>query len=206
MKRKLFASSVVLAVLYFSEVLILGALQPGYSHMHQAASELGMASAAHPQLFAIWVLAQAAVFLAAGPLFYQSVARATGRRKLAVAIGLFVAFFGVNCIFIAAFPLPDIRHSGYGIALFTFFVPWLIASAFWNVSSARGACYVQLVATPVLIFLALLQPGVAGFVDATNLGLFQRIGAGSFYGWLILSSLWLDRVRADAPVVVRSNV
>jgi hypothetical protein len=194
------------AVLYVSELVVLGALQPGYSHVRQFASELGMANAAHPQLFAIWVLAQAVVLIAAGPLFYKRVAGVTGRRTLAATIGLFVACFGVNYIFVAAFPLPDLRHSGFGIAFLTFLVPWLVAWAFWNVPGARSACYAQLLATPVLIALLFLQPDVVRFVDVMNLGLFQRIGAGAFYGWLVLTGFWLDGVRGNAAALAPASV
>ena len=201
MRGRLGVVAAVSAALYLSELVVLGELQPGYSHMRQFASELGMATAAHPQLFALWVLVQAVVLLATGPLFYRRVAEVTGRRTLAATIGLFVACFGVNYIFVAAFPLPDLRHSGFGIAFLTFLVPWLLAWAFWNVSGARSACYVQLLATPVLIGLIFLQPGIVGFVDATNIGLFQRIGAGTFYGWLVLTGFWLDGMRQDAPAL-----
>ena len=47
----LFALAVISALLYFLEVAILGALEPGYSHTRQFASELGMVDAAHPGAF-----------------------------------------------------------------------------------------------------------------------------------------------------------
>src|SRR5690606_23778251 len=172
--------------------------------MRQFASELGMATAAHPRLFSVWVLIQAVMFLMAGLLLYRRVAELTRRRGISIAIGLFVACMGINYIFVAVFPLPDLRHSGFGIAFLTLLVPWLLAWAFWNTPRARNACYWQMVATPVLILLVFLQPGVVDFVDATNMGLFQRIGAGTFYTWLILTGVWLDRLSANAPVLVRS--
>ena len=172
--------------LYLAEVVILGALEPGYSHMF--VSELGMPAAAHSRWFSASVLRQAAALLVAAWLFYARVRKQTGRRAVAVTIGLFMACFGANYVFAAVFPLPGRRHGAFGIALLTFLAPWLLAWAFWNAPCARRARYWQLAATPVLIFLVF----AVEFADERNLGLFQRLGAGSFYGWLVLNALWLE--------------
>ena len=192
MDRRLTVVTAACGLLYFSELLVLGALEPGYSHMRQFASELGMADAVHPRVFAVWVLAQALLFFVAAWLFFRRVRCDTKRNRLAAAIAIFIALFGVNYLFVAAFPLPDLRHNGYGLGGFTFFAPWLLAWAYSRVDGARRFRLVQLFTPPVLIVLLFFQPGVFAFVDESNLGLFQRVGAGSMYLWLALTGYWLD--------------
>lgn len=189
----LFALTVVSAWLYCLEVAILGAMEPGYSHMRQFASELGMADAAHPRAFFVIVFVEAVLLVMAGWYGYRAVRKLTGRAKLAGVIGVFLACLGANYFFVAFFPLPDPRHSGFGIALFVFFVPWLLAWAFWSYPGARRFCYAQILATPILVISVLLNPAFFDFVTESNQGLYQRIGAILMYGWLVLTGLWLNR-------------
>ena len=189
-------SSVVATLLYFGNLLVLGALQPGYSHMRQFASELGMADAANPRVFGAMSVLTGAVFFVTAFGVYRATKRLTERSALSAVIGIFIALFGVNLIFAGLFPLPNPLHSAFGVALFTFMVPWLIAWAFWRFPSARFMSWTQIFTAFVIIGTAVLQTGLAGGVDDSNIGMFQRIAAGIFFVWLVATCLWLGRSSA----------
>ncbi len=167
--------------------------------MRQFASELGMANAAHPEAFGAMSIVTGLVFFATALGFYLAVKRLSGRGGLATTIGIFVALFGVNLIFAGLFPLPNPLHSAFGVALLTFFVPWLLAWACWNLPGARLANLGQIVATVVIVGTAILQTGLMGGVNGTNIGLSQRIAAAIFFLWLIATSRWLAN-RPSGPV------
>ena len=104
--------------------------------------------------------------------------------------------------FAGVFPLPNPLHSAFGIALLTFLVPWLLAWACWRLPGARLANLSQIVAAVVIVGTAILQTGLIGGVDGTNIGLAQRIAASVFFLWLVATCHWLGRqtARASGPL------
>ena len=200
-EKLLLWSGFVAAILYFGNAFGIGAIEPNYSHIRQMVSELGMAHASHPALFNTIAVLSGAMFFATGTGFYLAIKRLTGRRVLSVFAGVFVGLFGMNGIFAGAFPAPDPRHTAFGVGLFTFFVPWLMAWGFWKFHAARLANMLQLVAGFVIIGILVFQIGLFGFVDKTNIGLFQRIAVSVFDFWLLATCYWLLTWRQNTPTV-----
>lgn len=191
--RWLFLCSVAAAALYFGTIYVLAAFDPNYSHFRHFANDLGRATAATPSVYNASAIAQGLLFIVAGALLHLTVKALSGRRVLSGVTGLFLAAFGVSALFVGFFPLPDPRHSGYGVALLSIFVPWLLAWAFWKKPAARSARYYQLLATPVLFATLLWQTGAIGFVTEGSIGLVQRIAAATFYVWFAGTCYWLNR-------------
>lgn len=190
-ERVLLGTGAAAAGLYYATLLIVGALSPGYSHVRQFASELGMVGAPHAALFNGLVMLQGLLLCGTGIGFGLALRRLTRRPIFAATVGLFVGLFGVSYLFAAAFPLPDLLHGAFGIALLTFLVPWLLAWAWRREAGARLMVGLQALATPVILATALIQGGLFGLADASNQGFYQRIAATIFYVWLVATCRWL---------------
>lgn len=191
--RWLLRSSIAVAVLYFGTIYTLATLEPGYSHFGHFASDLGRATAGHPGIYNTSAIFQGLLFIAAGGVLYLTTKGLSGRPILSGTAGIFLAAFGVSTLCVGLFPLPDPRHSAYGLALFSMLVPWLLAWAFWKNPRAGLARYIQVVATPALFATLVWQTGAIGFVTEANIGLVQRIAAAIFYVWLVGTCYWLYR-------------
>ena len=202
----LLTTSVVTAVLYFGTIYVIAAFEPNYSHFQNFASDLGRATAGHPDIYNTSAIIQGLLFIVAGELLHLTSRGLSGRPILSGVIGLFLAAFGVSTLCVGLFPLPDPRHSGYGVALLSMFVPWLLAWAFWKSPSAQLAPlarYVQLLATPILFLTVIWQTGGIGFVTEGSMGLAQRIAAATFFVWFVGTCHWLNVQRRRAVTAVR---
>ncbi len=190
-------SSLVATFFYAANIIVGGLLNPGYSHARQFASELGKTDAAHPILFSAGSITTGIVFFAVAIGLWRSLASASRRPVLAGVSGLFMALFGVNLIFAGAFPLPNRLHGAFGVALLTFFIPWLVAWALWKTSASRLSLTLQIIATPAILLTAIFQTGLLGGVDGTNIGFAQRVAAAVFFVWLLLTAQWLKTLLSS---------
>ncbi len=208
-ERVLLWTGAAAAGLYYLTLILVGASSPGYSHSSQFASELGMAGAPNARLFNALVTLQGLLLIGTGLGFGMALRRLTQRPVLAVSAGLFVGFFGVSYLFAAAFPLPDLRHGAFGIALLTFLVPWMLAWTWRRQPGARLMVALQTIATPAILATALIQGGLFGLADASNQGLYQRVAATIFYVWFVATCRWLmndaQRPASTAAVAARAR-
>jgi len=135
------------------------------------------------------VLIQGVLFIVAGALLFVTTKQLTSRPVLSAIAGLFLAAFGVSTVFAGLFPLPDPRHSGYGIALLVFLVPWILAWAIWRIPSSGIVRIAYLMATPIIFLTGIWRQ--TGFVSEDAIGLAQRIGAVVFFVWFIWTCFWV---------------
>ncbi|MFC1839658.1 DUF998 domain-containing protein [Thermodesulfobacteriota bacterium] len=198
-EQRLLVLGIAITVIYFLTLIILAALYPDYSHMRNYVSDLGRIEAPHHKFFNSVVIFLGLLYLLTGLGYYYSVKRITEKNVLAVFIGSFVAVLGIAYFFGGFYPLPDPRHGGYSIGLLHFFTPLLLVWAFWKLPDTRLFRFYQLMCFILIVTFILIQAGVFGLIDETNLGLFQRLGAISLYAWFTFTCYWLSRYRTEMP-------
>jgi hypothetical membrane protein len=190
-RRPLLLAGLLVPILYFGTILASATLVPGYSHVSQYASELGMAEAASARLFngGILLAGLAAIFGSVG--IYLAVESEGGRRVWSALAALALGLFGVGLLFGALFPMPDPRHGGFGLGMGVHLAPLFLALALRPVEG-RGRLVRYLLATAVLMLVMLLpMMGVGGLVTRANVGLFQRLYALLVFVWIGVASLAL---------------
>src|SRR5262249_25570248 len=108
-------SGVCVPFLYFGAVILASLFVPGYSHMRQAASELGMASVPNPGIFNIGAfITGIGVLVASGGLFLTLAEM--GFNWLTVAyISVAVGMLGIAEVASAIFPEPHPWHMIRGL-------------------------------------------------------------------------------------------
>jgi hypothetical protein len=187
-QRALLTSGTFVPILYFGVVLLAAALVPGYSHVSQYASELGMAESPSAGLFngGILMTGLAAVFGAAG--IYVAARSEGGRRVWSALAGIALGLFGVGLLFGALFPMPDPRHGGFGLGMGVHLAPVFLGLALRPVAG-RERLVRYLFGTAALMLLMLLpMMGVGGIVTRANVGMFQRLYALLVFVWIGVAS------------------
>ncbi len=196
-EKILLVIGIAIGVIYFLNLFVLAAMYPGYSHMRNWVSDLGRIEAPHHRIFNAVIALIGVLYLPAGLGFFYSVKRITGRKVLAVVIGVFVAVLSVNLFFGAFYPLPDPRHGGNGIWFLHFFTPLLLAWAFWRLKGSRYFTIYQLLSFILIVIIALIQMGAGGLVNQMNLGLVQRLQALILFTWFASTCYWMIRYKSE---------
>ena len=186
--RVLLIAGVAVPILYFSTVIASSFAYPGYSHLTQYASELGMAGTRSAIWFngGIFVTGLAAIAASAG--IYVAARNENGGRLWPVLATVSLALFGVGLLFGALFPMPDPRHGGFGLGMGLHLTPFFLAIALRRAEGRRRLVrYLVITAVVMLGFLAVMM-GVGGLVTSANVGLFQRVYALASFSWIGIAS------------------
>lgn len=186
-------------LLFIAAWVVAGALEPGYSHVEQAVSELGAGDAAHPWLMNLGLVVLGLSIAGLGPALLTVLPR---RRAAGVAAGLF-ALAGVAVILSGFLHLDcgmtqqacvdrwdagelswhHATHLWLGLVFNLAFVatPFALARALWPRPSGLLALGCGTTGVVILaLFFVLEQP------DAAAVGLFQRIGFGVVHLWVLI--------------------
>jgi hypothetical membrane protein len=167
--------AVPIPFIYYGIQILCASYNPGYSFIHQVASELGSNRAARPMLFNIGIMVQGVLTLIASFGFLRATLRLGVNPTISLLIFLALATNGIQMLWAGHFPLPNPRHAGqlpFKIAMVL--LPILLTAALWQGSGAVLKAY--LVAT--LLLLAAMIPITSGNigVDTTHIrGLTQRL-------------------------------
>jgi hypothetical membrane protein len=200
MRRLQLGALIAIPVLYCFAVVAGAAAYAGYSHASHFVSELGAPDAPHPALFnnSIIAMGTAALF---GCVGLAGALRDLSDTRLwpalaAAALGL----WGIAMVMGGAFPLPDPRHDGFGLALAAPFVPLFAFLALRRVADSGGMrLFLAAVVIGSVIPLSLMT-GVGGVVTGENVGLWQRINSAFAIPWLAVLAAWLLRRSRRMPV------
>lgn len=181
-------------IIYFLTVFVIGAVTPGYSLIANIISEMGKNEAPYHQILNAVTILYGFFVLTSGLGFFYSVKRFTGKNNLSIIIGILVAMFGTSCIFAGLFPMPDPRHTAFGIGNVQIIVPFFLALAFWKTEGARPFAIFHIVSLVIIISVfissAVAIAGAHGNIP-TNMGLIQRIIILIFFIWYIFTYYWL---------------
>lgn len=191
--------------------IVAGALEPHYSHIEQAVSELGARTAAHPAIVNAGIAVLGASFAALGVALLPALPR---RRAARVACGLFVAA-GVAVVVSAVFRLdcgPYDDHcralwragelswhqdahvwAAFAAQLLLAATPFALAAALWPTPTAVAA----LGSGVVGLALGLLTAGAHGAGAAD--GLVQRAGVATLHLWILIVAVGVLHVTRRPP-------
>ncbi len=198
-REKIFLGIGIAGIILFLLILIVfGAISPGYSHIKHVVSLLGTAYFPYFNIFNAAIILLGLLFIPAGMGFYYSVKRITGRKVLAVVIGITVGIYSIHAFLAGLYPLPDPLHGFYGIAEFihSLTLPFL-AWAFWKIQRARFFILYQFISFILMIIAFLIMTGVGGLVNDTNAGFFQRLQLLVWILWFTYVCYWLIRYKSD---------
>jgi hypothetical membrane protein len=186
-------AGVLVPVLYFGTILVSSLFYPGYSHVRQYASELGSASARHPAIFNTGMIAMGVAAIVSLIGFHAALRRLGANRVVIWLFLITLGAFGFSTIMAGLFPMPDPRHSGFGLGLAMLVSPALLAAALWRVPEMR-ALRIYLVATFIaaLVLFAIMS-GAGSLVRRSNVGAFQRTFALTGIPWIGIASWALLR-------------
>ncbi|MEO8449655.1 MAG: DUF998 domain-containing protein [Gemmatimonadota bacterium] len=178
----------------FVAVLILAAAVPGYSHVRQTVSEIGMQGSPVATPFTIAFLLTAGLLLlfAAGLYTY---ATHTGASTLPA---YFVAAFGLALTGLALFPSPNPWHNRFGLSLTVGYlspavvaIAWRRAAGLADLVRISWVAFGLVVAAIALNLLPAFLPVGAAYQE--HYGLVQRALWVAFLGWCSWTSVVLYR-------------
>src|SRR4051812_11383215 len=193
--------------------VVAGALEPGYSHVDQAVSELAARTAAHPGIVTARIVAFGLSFAALGLALAPALPH---RRPARVASGLFVAA-GLAIVLSAVFRLecgPSVEHcrdlwrdgalswqqdahvwTAFGAQLLLTATPFAVAAALWPAPSGLAALSSGVVGLGLGVLTGVGEAG--GAAD----GLFQRLGLATLHLWVLIVAVGILHVlRRPAPL------
>lgn len=185
---------VLVPVIYYGVLIAGGLMTPGYSHVTQYASELGMAGKPAAQIFNYGIIAAGACAIT-GSLGVLLGMRALGANILwALLTMLCLAAWGVSMVLGGLHPMPDPMHAGYGLGLAA--VP---AALFMFLGLSGRSDMGGLKSLLILSFLAMVALNVIMFnigdlnlVRKANVGLWQRGYGLAMIPWIGLACLAID--------------
>jgi hypothetical membrane protein len=195
-ERVLLLAGIAVPILYFAAVFGGSLLYPGYDHLSQYASELGMADQRSAPFFNSGIAAAglAAVIGAVG--IYRVASREGGRRAWSMAAGVMLALFGAAMVMGGLFAMPDPRHGAYGLGMAAHLAPAALAIALWPAAGRRRLSWYLIGTALAMAILLAPMMGVGGLVTRANVGAFQRVYALALFVWIGVASAGL-RSRAS---------
>lgn len=183
-----YAGAVLVASLFF---------YPGYNHATQYVSELGAAAAPHPEIFNNGAIATGVAAIIASLGFFLALRRLSGGIVAPALAGLAFALWGASMIMAGMFPMPDMRHGGYGLGMALLLAPLFMIWALWSVRGTSGlkaflfAAWLAMVA----MFAIMMNLGELNLVHLRDVGLWQRANAVATFLWVGVAALVLMRER-----------
>ena len=170
--------------LYLGTLLVSAHFYPGYSHVRQAASELGMAGAPRPEIFNVGFVVIGAAVLIGAVGYFRALQRLGAHKIWAWSTALVLVGFAVACAMAGIFPFPDTRHAGGELGLVIIFGPVLLAVALRKRREARLLNLYSIAAGLLLVVTIAMMMGVGGVVTPANDGMAQRVTALAVYPWI----------------------
>lgn len=195
---------VLVPVLYYGVLIAGGLMTPGYSHVTQYASELGMAGQPAAQIFNYGILAAGvcAIIGAVGVLI--GMMRLGANILWAALTAICLVGFGVSFVYGGLYPMPNPLHGGpalpMGLSIGLAAVP---AALFMFLglsgrSDMGGLKTLLILSFLAMIALNLIMFNVGGFnlVSKSNVGLWQRGYGLAMIPWVGLACLAIDGALA----------
>ena len=197
LEKALLLGGVAAPSTYFATQLIAAQFYPGYSFMHQEASELGAVGAPSRALFNTGALATGVAALLGGVGAFLVLRREGVHALVALVVALCFVSIGAAAINAWLFPMPDPRHNPGPIQIGIFILPLAAPVAFLFVKRAALAKAALLLALVAFAGVAAIMSGLTPVQPANASGLWQRVVAAVAYlPVLILSLSLLVRARS----------
>jgi hypothetical membrane protein len=184
--------AVLIPFIYYGIQILGASYNPGYSFIHQVASELGSNRAARPMIFNIGIMVQGVLTLIASFAFLRVTLRLGVNPTLSLLIFLALATNGIQMLWAGYFPLPDRRHAGHPpFIIAMFLLPILLTAALWKGS---GAILKGYLAATLILLAAMIPITSSNIVDTTHIrGLTQRLYTLTVFPLIAVSAVVLAR-------------
>lgn len=191
MKKLLALCGMLSGVVFLLALILFGALTPGYSHLSNAVSELGMQKSSFPMLFNLTgflLPGILAVLFSAG--FYISTRPHIGSLLVTVLTGISGLGFALLGVFSAAndfypslettlhFTMVTVNYLPF--LVLTFLYPFRVRHPYWT-----GLKYFVLMTGVIAISSFFIPPSLL------PAGISQRLGLGIYFVWLFVMGLSL---------------
>jgi hypothetical membrane protein len=170
--------------LYLGTLVLSAHFYPGYSHVRQAASELGMAEAPRPEIFNVGFILVGTAILIGAVWYFRALRRLGAHSAWAWLTATALVSFGSACAMTGIFPFPDARHGGRELGLVVVFAPLLLAAVLRGHRETRLLNLYSIGTAMLLAIMITLMMGVGGVVTPENDGLAQRISALAVFPWI----------------------
>jgi hypothetical membrane protein len=200
LRRPLLACGVAAPLLALATTLAAMAAYPGFDPARQYLSELGGASARHPMIFNLGVLAAGVMAAFAGSGFGLAMAALTGARLAAALTAAVFALAGWGLAQASIFPWPDPRHLAINLALGIQLAPLLLL---WGLRRHVGAPRLKLFLAAVFLAMGVLTVltkhlALPHLVNDANVGWWERGYAIVLVGWVGVAAFALQRCLGGA--------
>lgn len=192
--------------IYFGTlVLVPLLLYPGYSHRTQYASELGAATAPHPAVFNLAVIA-CGLSAVLGGLGIALALRRRYENKLAAALaGASISLWGVAVVMAGLFPMPNDLHGAFGLAMILQLAPLFALIAVWKDADLTWLKFLLAAVFVVSGVLFAIMMGVGSMVRVADVGYWQRSYALSSIPWVgVLAWALHSRTPAAGARIMQS--
>ncbi len=187
-KNSIFLYFGIVAIIgYVINIIILGELEPNYSHTKQQISELGIINALNPLMFNLGEIIAGTFFLISSIGAYFTVFDLTKKKYLSMIFALCITFFGISLLYSGFFPLPDERHNGYGMGVSILLAPIFLAWSCWHIPKCNFFVYANIIAFLLLLMVMFLN---IFFGSQQNLGIFQRALVLSTFLWIFSAYIY----------------
>lgn len=192
---------VLVPVIYYGVLLVGGYLTPGYNHLTQYASELGMAGKPAAQIFNYGIIAAGgcAVAAAIGVLIGM---KSLGANILwAILAAVCLAAWGVSLVYGGLYPMPNPLHAGpvtvmgLGLGLMAIPAALFMFLGLSGRSDLGGVKSLLILSFLAMVGLTLVMFNVGGLdlVKTSNVGLWQRGYSLATIPWIGLACLGIDQ-------------
>ena len=192
---------VLVPVIYYGALLVGGYMTPGYSHLTQYASELGMAGKPAAQLFNYGLIAAGGCAVAASVGLLIAMKSLGSNILWAILAALCLAAVGVSFLYGGLYPMPNPLHSGpvtyRGLGLGVLAIPaalftFLGLSGRSDMGGVKSLLILSVLAM-VGVTLVMFNVGGLDLVDKANAGLWQRGLGLAMILWIGAACLGLDQ-------------
>lgn len=199
MARFLLFLGILVPLIYLGAILGAAFYYPHYSHVTQYVSELGAKASPHREIFNYGMMACGAAAVLAAFGFFLALHRLSRGFVFATLTTVALGLWGIAMVMGGHYPLPDVRHNAYGLAMAIEAAPLFLLLAL-----LRDSKLAWLKALSVLVLLvsgALLAVMMGAgqmahipqlVVHKSDVGLWQRAYAASIIPWIALAALGLS--------------
>ena len=172
----LLGGGLAVPAIYFGIQLLCGLiLDPDYSFIRQAASELGSDRARHPAIFNAAIMVQGVCTLAATAGYVGALHLLGARLASIIAVCVCLLMNAFQTFWAGFFPMPDPRHGGHPVFIvFMLALPVVLTLVHWR--SAPRFARIYFIANLVLLAAMVpLMSGAASIDTSAMRGLLQRL-------------------------------
>lgn len=176
---------IAVPLIYFGTLFIVPLLlYPGYNHRTQYASELGAATAPHPAVFNLAIIACGLSAVLGGLGIALALRRRYENKVAATLAGASISLWGVAIVMAGLFPMPNELHGAFGLGMILHLAPLFALIAVWKDADLTWLKILLAAVFVVSGALFAIMMGVGSMVRVADVGYWQRSYTLSGIPWV----------------------